>query len=198
MSRASNPRNPPCHEAPFARTRNPLCTRNSGAFHAIVPLASLLLSINRFSHDPYLLRSLFITSLFVSSNGYNCKEGITKGWLLVQIGTRIRTLRVIGKGRVKIFIPIDRGHLFFEPHCRLDETLRNTKICTNLDNRDSIILRLSVRFFLKLNYTLKKKKKKEKKTLQASLSKNPVETLSSPLSGSSSACDKHDAHERIT
>lgn len=58
------------------------------------------------------------------------------------------------------------------------------------DNRDYMTLHLqtfslSVRFFLKLNYTLIRKKN----TFQASLSPNEA------LSGSSSACDKHDAHE---
>lgn len=137
----------PLHEQEIRCAR--WAPRNSGAFHYSLSFHSHP-SSSRSTAFPTIRisapASLFITSLFVSSNGYNCEGGVTKGWLhvlLVQIGTRIRTLRVIGKGRVKIFIPIDRGYLFFEPrHCRLDQALGNTKICTNLDNRDSVILRL--------------------------------------------------------
>lgn len=61
------------------------------------------------------------------------------------------------------------------------------------DNRDYMTLHLqtfslSVRFFLKLSYTLIRKKKTRSKHLCPRI---PNEALS----GSSSACDKHDAHE---
>lgn len=105
VSNASNPRNPLCHEAPFARTRNPLCTASEETrVHSTLSFHSLL-SMNRFSHDLYLL-NLYLLASLLSSNRYKiCKRGVTKErllcyTLLVQIGRENR-LRAIGKSRVK-------------------------------------------------------------------------------------------------
>lgn len=64
VSNASNPRNPLCHEAPFARTRNPLCTASeetrvhstlSFHSHSLAPL-----------DEPFFPRSVSAQSLFIS------------------------------------------------------------------------------------------------------------------------------------
>ena len=69
MSRVTNPRNPLCHEAPFARTRNPLCTASEETrVHSIRYRSTRihsLLSINRFSHDLYLLNLYLLPPLIV-------------------------------------------------------------------------------------------------------------------------------------
>lgn len=74
----------------------------------------------------------------------------------------------------EIFIPIDRGYLFFDTHYLGNTQIHLRKSFIMSDNRDYMTLHLqtfslSVRFFLKLNYTLIRKKN----TFQASLSKNP-------------------------
>lgn len=93
----------------------------------------------------------------------------------------------------EIFIPIDRGYLFFDTHYLGNTQIHLCKSFIMSDNRDYMTLHLqtfslSVRFFLKLNYTLTRKKKTRSKHLCPRI---PNEALS----GSSSACDKHDAHE---
>lgn len=61
VSNASNPRNPLCHEARLCTNKKSAVhgeRRNSGAFHAIVPLAPL--------DEPFFPRSVSVQSLFIS------------------------------------------------------------------------------------------------------------------------------------